>query len=78
MDHLVPIIRGGKSTKLGGSSQDKGHAAEINSFLNAVRNGAEADIGLESLIATSLSCFAAVESASSGRVSAIDVASVLK
>jgi predicted dehydrogenase/threonine dehydrogenase-like Zn-dependent dehydrogenase len=71
------FIRGGKSTRLGGSSQDKGHTAEISSFLNAVQSGAEAPIGLESLVATSLACLAAVECASSGGVSTIDVASVL-
>jgi polar amino acid transport system substrate-binding protein len=72
------FIRGGKSAKLGSSSQDKGHAAEITAFLDAVRTGAESPIGLDSLIATSLVCFGALESVSTGRVSAIDVASVLK
>jgi predicted dehydrogenase/threonine dehydrogenase-like Zn-dependent dehydrogenase len=69
------FIRGGKSTRLGGSSQDKGHAAEISSFLDAVRNGTEAPISLDSLVATSLTCFGALDSASSCRVSTIDVAS---
>jgi predicted dehydrogenase len=72
------FIRGGKSTRLGGSTQDKGHAAEVNSFLDAVRGGAEAPIGLESLVATSLACFAAVESASSGAGFTVDVNSVWK
>lgn len=72
------FIRGGKSTRLGGSSQDKGHAAEISSFLDAVRNGTEAPISLDSLAATSLACFAAVECAAGEGVSTIDVASALK
>jgi polar amino acid transport system substrate-binding protein len=71
------FIRGGKSTRLGGSSQDKGHAAEVSSFLDAVRAGAEAPITLESLIATTLACFAAVECAAGGGVSIIDTASML-
>ena len=66
------FIRGGKSTRLGGGSQDKGHAAEIASFLDAVRNGTEAPISLESLVATSLACFASVESVRSGATSMLD------
>ncbi|MFY9611821.1 MAG: Gfo/Idh/MocA family oxidoreductase, partial [Blastocatellia bacterium] len=72
------FIRGGKSTRLGGSSQDKGHAAEISLFLDAVRNGTEAPIGLDSLVATSLVCFGAVGCAAGDGVSTIDAASTLK
>ncbi len=71
------FIHHGKSTRLGGSSQDKGHAAEISSFLEAVRNGTEAPTSLDSLAATSLACFAALKSASNGLASTINVASVL-
>lgn len=71
------FIRGGKSAKLGGSSQDKGHAAEITAFLDAVRSGGDAPIGLDSLIATSLACFAAVDSVTSGGTTTIDVQSLL-
>jgi polar amino acid transport system substrate-binding protein len=60
------FIRGGKSARLGGSSQDKGHAAEMSSFLDAVRNGTESPIDLDSLVATSLACFSSVESIASG------------
>jgi predicted dehydrogenase/threonine dehydrogenase-like Zn-dependent dehydrogenase len=67
------FIRGGKSTRLGGSSQDKGHSAETSAFLDAVRTGAAAPISLESLVATSLSCFASVESVASGRTATIDL-----
>ena len=70
------FIRGGKSAKLGTSSQDKGHALEITGFLDAVRTGADAPIALESLIATSLSCFAAISSASSGGVSIVSASSL--
>ncbi|HWN99188.1 MAG TPA: bi-domain-containing oxidoreductase [Blastocatellia bacterium] len=70
------FIRGGKSSKLGGGSQDKGHAAELGAFLDAVRTGARAPISIESLTATSLACFAAAESASSGAASTIDLSSL--
>jgi polar amino acid transport system substrate-binding protein len=67
------FIRGGKSTRLGGSSQDKGHAAEIGAFLDAVRSGGAAPISLESLIGTSLACFAAVDSVMSGTATTINL-----
>jgi polar amino acid transport system substrate-binding protein len=65
------FIRGGKSARLGGNNQDKGHAAEISAFLDAVRSGGDAPISLDSLVGTSLACFAALESASSGATSMI-------
>lgn len=66
-----------KSTKLGRSTQDKGHAAEVEAFLAAARDGAGAPIGLESLIATTLASFAVIESATTAAAVAIDVDSVL-
>jgi len=72
------MVRNGKREKLGGGNQDKGHAAEINAFLEAARGRMEAPISLESLIATSLASFAALESARSGASVAVDVNRVLE
>jgi predicted dehydrogenase len=66
-----------KTTKLGGGAQDKGHAAEIAAFLDAVRGRAAALIELESLIATTLATFAAVESARTAVPVAVDLRSAL-
>ncbi|MEK6303253.1 MAG: bi-domain-containing oxidoreductase [Acidobacteriota bacterium] len=72
------FIRGGKTTRLGGSSQDKGHAAELSAFLDAVRNATEAPIALDSLVATSLACFAAVDSLLSGGTTTVNLHSILR
>ncbi len=61
------IVKGGKTTKLGGGSQDKGHAAEINAFFDAARGKTAAPIALQSLVNTTLVTFAMIESARSGR-----------
>jgi len=71
------LIHDRKTTKLGRSSQDKGHAAEVSAFLDAVRGLTGAPIELESLVATTLASFAAVESARSGVAVTIDLNSVL-
>jgi predicted dehydrogenase/threonine dehydrogenase-like Zn-dependent dehydrogenase len=71
------FIRGGKKSRLGASHQDKGHAAEVAAFFEAARGRAPAPISLESLAATSLACFAAIESARNGSGIIVDVASVL-
>lgn len=71
------FIRGGKTIKLGGGSQDKGHATEISAFFTAVRNGAESPISLGSLVATSLACFAAVNCITSGETTTVDLDSLL-
>jgi predicted dehydrogenase len=60
------FVRNKKTMKFGGRVQDKGHAAEVDAFFDAVRNAVEPPIALESLIATSLSTFAIVESANNG------------
>ena len=65
-----------KTTKLGGSTQDKGHAAEIAAFLEAARGRTGAPITLESLIATTLTSFAVVESVRSAAPVAVDLSSV--
>ncbi len=71
------FIRGGKQIKLGGSIQDKGHAAEISAFFESARGRADAPISLESLIATSLTSFAIVECLKGGSGAAIDIGTVL-
>ena len=71
------FVQGGKRIKLGGGSQDKGHAAEISAFLEAARGRAAAPISLESLVATSLASFAIVESSRSGARVAIDTSVLL-
>jgi hypothetical protein len=71
------FIAGRKRTKLGGGAQDKGHAAEIAAFFDAVRGHAAAPISLESLAATTLATFATVESAKSGTAIAVDVNAVM-
>jgi polar amino acid transport system substrate-binding protein len=55
------FVGAGRDEQLKGGFQDKGHAAEIGCFIDAVRTGGEPPIGLESLIATTLASFAAVE-----------------
>jgi predicted dehydrogenase/threonine dehydrogenase-like Zn-dependent dehydrogenase len=68
------FVRDGKRAKLGGGSQDKGHAAEIHEFFEAVRGHRPAPINLESLIATSLTCFAIVRLGNGGEATSIDAA----
>ena len=67
------FIHDRKTTKLGRNTQDKGHASEVAAFLDAVRGRTTAPIELESLIATTLASFAAVESAKSGAAVTIDL-----
>lgn len=55
------FARDRKVDKLGSGRQDKGHAAEIEAFLTAVRTGGAPPISLESQIATTATCLAAVE-----------------
>ncbi|HEX8088265.1 MAG TPA: bi-domain-containing oxidoreductase, partial [Blastocatellia bacterium] len=71
------FIRGARRVKLGGGSQDKGHAAEITAFLEAARARADAPITLQSIVATSLASFAIIESARGGSAVAIDANSVI-
>lgn len=71
------FIHNRKRTRLGRSAQDKGHTAEVTAFLDAVRGLTGAPVALESLVATTLASFAAVESVGSGASAAIDVNSML-
>ncbi|MEW6125799.1 MAG: bi-domain-containing oxidoreductase [Acidobacteriota bacterium] len=70
------IISDRKTIKLGGSAQDKGHAAEIAAFLDAAHGKTALPISLESLTATSLACLAIIESAKQASVCSIDINSV--
>lgn len=65
------LVRSGRRRKIGGGSQDKGHAAELEAFLSAVRTGAEPPISFESLVCTTMTTFAILESLRSG--SSVDV-----
>jgi polar amino acid transport system substrate-binding protein len=71
------LIHDRKRTKLGRSAQDKGHAGEVAAFLEAVRSHTVAPIGLESLVATTLASFAAVESIRTEAAVRVDLNSML-
>jgi predicted dehydrogenase/threonine dehydrogenase-like Zn-dependent dehydrogenase len=71
------IVHDGKTTRLGRRGQDKGHVAEVGAFLDAVRGVTGAPIEFESLVATTLASFAAVESASSGAAVAVDLSDLI-
>lgn len=72
------LIRNHKTTKLGGRSQDKGHAAEIVAFVEAARTGSSSPISLESLAATTLASLAAVDSANTGSSVRVELNSVFR
>jgi polar amino acid transport system substrate-binding protein len=71
------FVASGKKTRLGGSTQDKGHAAEVAAFFNAVRGSTGAPIELESLAATTLTTFAIIESARTASTKQIDMRSLI-
>ncbi|HEU4389237.1 MAG TPA: Gfo/Idh/MocA family oxidoreductase, partial [Blastocatellia bacterium] len=60
-------VGNGRRVKLDGGSGDKGHAAEIDAFIEAARGKAAAPISIESLLATSLTTFAIAESTRTGK-----------
>ncbi|HSB11155.1 MAG TPA: bi-domain-containing oxidoreductase [Blastocatellia bacterium] len=70
------FVREGKKTKLGGGPQDKGHASEIAAFLDAARRRGEAPIALESLLATTMTTLAIVESIRTAAAVSIDVSAM--
>jgi polar amino acid transport system substrate-binding protein len=72
------FVKDGKKMKLGGKAQDKGHAAELAAFFDAVRGRAEAPISIESLAATTLATFAIIESSKTATTTAVDLSAVLK
>jgi predicted dehydrogenase len=61
----LALRRGGKERRTR-AGQDKGHAACVAAFLAAARAGGPAPVPLESLEATTLATFAAVESLATG------------
>ena len=71
------FIREGKRAKLGGGSQDKGHSAELQAFFEAVRGRTPPPISLESMVATSLACFAVVRCAKGGESETINTAPLM-
>jgi len=60
------LVRNGKEEPLRGGAQDKGHDAEVSAFVDAVRNGGESPVALESLVATTLTTFAVVDALRTG------------
>ena len=68
---------GRKRVKLGNGTQDKGHAAEVAAFLEAVRGKGGPPISLRSLAATTLASLAVLNSVRNGAVVAVDVDSVM-
>jgi predicted dehydrogenase/threonine dehydrogenase-like Zn-dependent dehydrogenase len=70
------FIRGGKSSRLGRGGQDKGHAAEIQAFLRAVRGEAEWPISNDSTAAPSLATFAALESIRTATAAVVDLSAL--
>ncbi len=56
------LVYGAKVKKSGGMNQDKGQAEMLRAFLDAVRSGGAAPIGLEQILFTSLVTFACIES----------------
>ena len=58
----------GKMTRVGGrlAAQDKGHAAELSAFLDAVRHGNASPVDPEVAAHVTRVTFAAVESARNG------------
>jgi polar amino acid transport system substrate-binding protein len=71
------FIREGKRVKLGGGTQDKGHSAELQAFFEAVRGRTTPPISLESLVATSLTCFAVVRCASGEESATVDTSPLM-
>jgi len=67
-----------KTVKLGGGNQDKGHAAEIAAFLDAVRGRITAPFTLESLSATTAATFAMNESIRSGNGIDVDLTTIFR
>lgn len=67
------IVRSGRRTKLRGGARDKGHAAELEAFISAVRTGSEPPISLQSLAATSLATLAVIESLRAGTSVGVDL-----
>lgn len=75
----VGIIHDFKSVTLSSNNREKilkvsgkGHSEEVSSFLNAIRSGASSPISFDSLIVTTKTCFAVLDSLISGLPQQID------
>ena len=68
----LELRRGGKRRLVSKLSQDKGHAAGVEAFLEAARAGGPPPIPLDVLAAVSLATFGAMESLASGAPVEID------
>ena len=70
----LELHRGPRRSVRGGrwSRQDKGHRAEVQAFIEAVRTGGPTPIPWESQIDTTLTTFAALRSAAEGRPVPLD------
>lgn len=60
------VFRNGREERLKGGPQDKGHAAEVAAFIEAVRTGAASPISLDSLVATTVASLAVGDALRSG------------
>ena len=65
-------VRAGKTAKLGGGRQDKGHAAEIAAFVDMVSGKSGSPFTVESLAATTLTTIAINESLRTSESRVID------
>ncbi len=54
--------------------QDKGHVAELQAFVEAVRNGGESPIAIEDIVATTLTTFRIQQSLATGEATRVDTA----
>lgn len=62
----IKFFKGGKAKNFRNLSQNKGFENEINSYVRALKEGDRALISFSSLVSTSLSTFAAIESLKKG------------
>lgn len=75
----LELTRGGKTKRhRGGMKQDKGHTGEWKALAEALKGAGATPISMESIVATTLATFGAVESLRSGTPVSIDAAAVLE
>jgi len=63
----LELVRGGRRRVRRRLGQDKGHAAELEAFVSAVRSGGPAPIAFHSQVMTTRATFAAIDSLQSGQ-----------
>ncbi len=74
----LDVVRGGKSKRhKAGMKQDKGHGGEWVALAAALQTNEPGPLSMESIVATTLTTFAAVESLRTGTPVVIDVAALL-